>query len=83
MQREPDRDLTIVELHYPNLKPRPHRGGHEKTLYSLCLVIHWATWTIRSKVFRGALQRSKETRTRLHSYGTYKRRSRSGSELAR
>ena len=30
MQRGPDRDLTFVELHYPNLKPRPHRGGHEK-----------------------------------------------------
>ena len=29
MQREPDRDLTVVELHCPNLKPRPHRGGHE------------------------------------------------------
>ena len=30
MHRGPDRDLTFVELHYPNLKPRPHRGGHEK-----------------------------------------------------
>ena len=29
MQRGPDRDLTFVELHYPNLNPRPHRGGHE------------------------------------------------------
>ena len=33
MQREPDRDLTIVELHYPDLKPRPHRGGGTKKTY--------------------------------------------------